>query len=85
MDNFPVLPPAAISRTTRVLIGAGGLAVAIAVIWGATLAGRHAPPVVKGVNEADIDPTAADAICSASRREAAQEMSGESRKAHQAH
>ena len=82
MDNFPVLPTAAVSWTTRVLIVAGGLAVTVAVIWGATLAARHAPPAVKGVNEADVDPAAADAICSASQREAAQEVSRESRKAH---
>jgi hypothetical protein len=70
MDNFPVLPPAVFSWTTRVLIVAGGLAVTVAVIWGATLAARHAPAAVKSVNDADSDSTAADAICSAGRREA---------------
>lgn len=82
MDNFPVLPPAAISLATRILIGAAGQAVAVAVIWGATLAARHAPAAVKHVNDADVDPTAADAICSAGMREAAQDVSSESRKAH---
>ena len=82
MDNFPVLPPAAVSWTTRVLIVTGGLAVTVAVIWGATLAARHAPAHVKSVNDADLDPAAADAICSAGRNEAEQEVSSESRKAH---
>jgi hypothetical protein len=65
MDNFPIMQPVILSPTARILIGAGGLAVALAVAWGATLAARHAPPSGQGVNGADSDPMAASAICSA--------------------
>ena len=66
MDNSPILPPAAVSPASRVLIGAGGLALTVAVIWGATLAARHALPFAQDVNDADFDPMAVNAICSAS-------------------
>ena len=70
MDNFLIVQPAAVAPATRVLIGAGGVAVAVAVIWGATLAARHTPPTVQGVNDADFDPMTADAICRSGRASA---------------
>ena len=58
-------PRPATSPAARILLGAGGLAIAVAVIGGATLASRHAPP--PDAANPDFDPLLGDTICAADR------------------
>lgn len=58
------------SPVVRFLIGVSGLAIAVAVISGATLATRHALPPghgTDGPDGPDFDPTSANPICASAR------------------
>ena len=68
MDQDPIQTPApAISPVARILIGVAGLAIATAVISGATLAARHALPPERSTDGPDFDPALADEICASER------------------
>jgi len=58
----PAVPPAA-----RILIGACRLAIAVAVVSGATLAARPAHPPERRTDGPDFDPVLASAICASER------------------
>ena len=58
----PVTAPLA-----RILVGAGGVGIAVAVICGATLAARDAPPSDRSTAAPDFDPLFGDVICAPGR------------------
>jgi len=60
-------PSASIPPVARALIGAGGLAIAAAVIGGATLAARHTLPPERSTDGPDFDPMLASEICASER------------------
>ncbi|MDY0961457.1 hypothetical protein [Massilia sp. CFBP9026] len=55
------------SPAARIFIGVSGLAIAAAVISGATLASRHALPPERSTDGPDFDPMLASAICASGR------------------
>ncbi|MDY0975471.1 hypothetical protein SOM61_10875 [Massilia sp. CFBP9012] len=55
------------SLIARILIGVSGLAIAAAVISGATLVSRHALPPERSTDGPDFDPILASAICTSGR------------------
>jgi hypothetical protein len=64
------MPRRAESAVARILIGVSGLAIAVAVISGATLATRRALPPGHGTDSPDgpdFDPMPANPICASAR------------------
>jgi hypothetical protein len=61
----PRAPP--FSRAARIVIAACGLAIALVVISGATLASRHALPPERSTDGPDFDSVPASATCASGR------------------